>query len=154
MEIRTLDSVGRDFMAKEEGIMLHVYPDSAGIWTIGIGCTWYPGGKRVTKYDPVLPNEQAAWDLFEKVNEHFLMTVYSTTRDDINQNQFNALLSLCYNIGASDFKQSTVLKRVNANPNDPAISDAFYMWRFSTIDGVKKPILAARRKREAQLYFS
>lgn len=154
MEIRTLDITGRAFMKQEEGLILHPYLDSAGIPTIGLGCTWYPGGKKVTMNDSPLPNEQAAWDLFDKVNEHFLMTVYSSTRDDINQNQFNALLSLCYNIGASDFKLSTVLKRVNNNPNDPTIADAFYMWRFSTIDGVKKPTLAARRKRESQLYFS
>lgn len=154
MEIRTLDEVGRRFLAKEEGIKLHPYKDDAGIPTIGIGCTWYPGGKKVTMNDPPLPDEAAAWELFDKVNASFLMAVYSTTRDDINQNQFNALLSLCYNIGVGDFKKSTVLRLVNERPSDPRIKEAFYMWRFSTVNGVKKPILAARRIREAALYFS
>lgn len=153
-EIKTLDAVGRKFMADEEGIKLKPYKDSAGIPTIGIGCTYYPGGKKVTMKDAPLANEAAAWKLFDKVNNNFLLTVYSTTRDDINQNQFNALLSLCYNIGVGAFKGSTVLKLVNKNPKDPAIADAFYMWRFSTVDGMKKPILAGRRKREAKLYFS
>jgi lysozyme len=102
-EIKTLDQRGRDFLAKEEGIVLHPYPDSVGIPTIGIGCTYYPGGRKVTLKDPPLPNAQAAWDLFDKVNNNFLLTVYSTTRDDINQNQFNALVSLCYNIGPGAF---------------------------------------------------
>lgn len=153
-EIKTLDAVGRKFMADEEGIKLKPYNDSAGIPTIGIGCTFYPNGSKVTMKDEPLPNEAAAWKLFDKVNSNFMLTVYSTTRDDINQNQFNALVALCYNIGTPSFKTSTVLKLVNKNPNDPAIADAFYMWRYSTVDGVKKPILAGRRKREAALYFS
>jgi lysozyme len=154
MEIRTLDEVGRKFMADEEGIVLKPYLDSAGIPTTGLGCTYYPGGRKVTLNDPPLENEQAAWELFDKVNETFLMTVYSTTRDDISQNQFNALLSLCYNIGTGNFKKSTVLKLVNERPNDSRITEAFYMWRFSTVNGSKKPILAQRRIREAKLYFS
>lgn len=154
IEIKTLDKCGREFMAKEEGIMLKAYRDQAGIPTIGIGCTYYPGGRKVTMNDPALPSVEAAWDLFDKVNDNFLMTVYSTTRDDIKQNQFNALLSLCYNIGTGNFKSSTVLKLVNNNPRDPLIANAFYMWRYTIVHGVKKPVLANRRKREANLYFS
>jgi lysozyme len=154
MEIKTLDQVGRDFIKEEEGIVLHPYLDSAGIPTIGIGNTYYPGGKKVTMKDSPLPNEAAAWKLFDSVNDHYLMTVYSVTRNDITQNMFNGLFLLCYNIGTTAFKNSTVVKLVNKNPHDPAIANAFYMWRFATINGVKKPILAGRRKREAKLYFS
>lgn len=149
-EIKTLDQVGRDFLAKEEGIVLKPYLDSVGIPTIGIGCTYYPGGRKVTMKDKPLPNAQAAWDLFDKVNENYLLTVYSTTRDDINQNQFNALVSLCYNIGTGALKGSTVLKLVNKNPNDPKIVPAFEMWK----NAGGKPVLLARRKREVKLYFS
>lgn len=149
-EIKTLDQRGRDFLAKEEGIILKPYLDSVGIPTIGIGCTFYPGGKRVTMQDKPLKDVQAAWDLFDAVNSNFLFTVYSTTRDDINQNQFNALLSLCYNIGTAGFKGSTVLKLVNKNPNDPKIGDAFRMWNKAG----GKPILLGRRNREVKMYFS
>jgi lysozyme len=149
-EIKTLDQRGRDFLAKEEGIILKPYLDSVGIPTIGIGCTYYPGGKRVTMKDKPLKNVQAAWDLFDAVNSNFLFTVYSTTRDDINQNQFNALVSLCYNIGPAGFKGSTVLKLVNKNPNDPKIAGAFEMWK----NAGGKPILLGRRRREAKMYFS
>lgn len=149
-EIKTLDQAGRDFLAKEEGIKLAPYLDSVGIPTLGIGCTYYPGGRKVTMKDKPLKDVQAAWDLFDQVNSNFLFTVYSTTRDDINQNQFNALLSLCYNIGPVGFKGSTVLKLVNKNPNDPKIAAGFEMWK----NAGGKPILLARRKREAKLYFS
>lgn len=149
-EIKSLDQRGRDFLAKEEGIMLKPYRDSVGIPTIGIGCTFYPDGRRVTMKDKPLKNVQAAWDLFDAVNSNFLFTVYSTTRNDINQNQFNALLSLCYNIGPVGFKGSTVLKLVNKNPNDKKIADAFRMWK----NAGGKPILLGRRNREAKMYFS
>lgn len=149
-EIKKLDQRGRDFLAKEEGIVLKPYLDSVGIPTIGIGCTYYPGGRKVTMKDAPLPNIQAAWDLFDKVNNNFLLTVYSTTRDDINQNQFNALVSLCYNIGPGAFKGSTVLKLVNKNPSDPKIVAAFEMWK----NAGGRPVLLGRRKREVKLYFS
>lgn len=150
-EIKTLDQRGRDFLAKEEGIKLKPYLDSVGIPTIGIGCTFYPDGRRVTMKDKPLKDIRAAWDLFDAVNSNFLYTVYSTTRDDINQNQFNALLSLCYNIGPVGFKGSTVLKLVNKNPNDPKIGPAFELWQNA---GKKKGILLGRRRREVKLYFS
>ena len=137
-----------DFIAKEEGLILHPYLDSVGIPTIGIGSTYYPDGRRVKMTDPPLTRE-GAFSLFSTVLETYEKTIWSTTRDDINQNQFNALVSLCFNIGAGNFKGSTVLKRVNANPNDPTIRAAFEMW--SKAGG--KPILLARRKREADLYF-
>lgn len=149
-EIKTLDQRGRDFLAKEEGIILKPYLDSVGIPTIGIGCTYYPGGKRVTMKDKPLKDIQAAWDLFDAVNSNFMLTVYSTTRDDINQSQFNALVSLCYNIGSAGFKGSTVLKLVNKNPNDPKIGSAFEMWKLAG----NKPILLGRRKREVKMYFN
>ena len=64
---------------------------------------------------------------------------------------FNALTSLCFNIGVGAFKGSTVLRLVNVNPKDPGISKAFEMWKKAGNDPVR---LLARRKREATLYFS
>jgi len=55
----------------------------------------------------------------------------------------NALVSLCFNIGPAAFDGSTVLKHLNANPNDPTIKQAFKAWEFAS----GKPILLARRKR-------
>lgn len=146
-EIKTLDQVGIDFLSKEEGLRLSPYLDSKGIPTIGIGMTYYPDtGKRVTMKDPKLTKQQAQ-DMFRQIVSLYETTVWSVTRDDITQNQFNALVSLTYNIGTTGFKGSTVLKRVNKNPLDPTISSAFQMWR--------KPIeLLPRRKREVTLYFS
>lgn len=149
MEIKTLDNKGIDFLAQEEGLKLKPYLDAKGIPTIGIGCTFYEDGTRVKMTDPPITKERAL-NLFKNIRDLFEKTVWSVTRDDISQNQFNALVSICYNIGIAGFKGSTLLKRVNKNPNDPSITEAFKMWPNSG----GKPILLGRRIREAKLYFS
>lgn len=142
-----MDQAGIDFLIKEEGLRLAPYIDSVGIPTIGVGMTYYPGtGIKVTMQDkPLTKNEAIAY--FTEMVKIYQEAVWSVTRDDINQNQFNALTSLCYNIGVGGFKGSTLVKRVNANPMDPRIKDAFMMWK-------KPAVLIKRRKREAALYFS
>ncbi len=146
-EIKSLDQKGIDFLVKEEGLRLKPYRDSVGIPTTGIGMTYYPdSGKRVTMSDPPLTKEQAV-SMFASIVKPYEAAVWSVTRDDITQNNFNALVSLAYNIGVGGFKKSTVVKIVNNNPNDPRIADAFQMW--------KKPIiLLPRRKREVAMYFT
>lgn len=149
MEIKTMDSKGIDFLADEEGLRLKPYLDAKGIPTIGIGCTFYENGARVKMTDPPITKERAL-SLFKNIRDLFEMTVWSVTRDDISQNQFNALVSICFNIGIAGLKGSTLLRLVNKNPNDPAITEAFKAWRNSG----GKPILLGRRIREAKLYFS
>jgi lysozyme len=149
MEIRTISQEGIDFIAKEEGCVLHPYKDSVGVWTIGIGSTYWENGTKIKPTDPSISQERAH-HLFRNVIKSYETAVHSLTRDDINQNQFDALVSLCYNIGVNGFRKSTVLRKVNANPKDPSIVDAFKMWR----NAGSKPILLGRRIREAKLYFS
>lgn len=146
MEIKQIDQKGIDFLINEEGLILHPYKDSVGIPTIGIGNTYYEDGNRVKMTDPSITKDRAI-NLFRIVLRNYETAVWSMTRDDINQNQFNALVSICYNIGVAAFKGSTLLKRVNANPTDLLIRDAFLMWR-------KPSVLLPRRNREAKLYFS
>lgn len=149
MEIKKVSDKGLDFLAKEEGCVLRPYKDAVGIPTIGIGCTYYEDGSRVKMTDSPISRERA-YQLFRNLLDTYEKGVWSVTRDDINQNQFDALVSICFNIGVAGFKASTLLKRVNKNPNDPAITEAFEMWRNAAN---KKNLLLARRKREAKLYF-
>lgn len=150
MEIKKLDILGKDFIMREEGFKLKPYKDTSGIPTIGVGMTYYPDtDKRVTMKDKPLTREQAL-RYFNEMVKSYEIAVWSVTRDDINQNQFNALVDICYNIGVSNFKSSTLLKRVNANPgNVRLITEAFEMWRYD--EG--KPILLPRRQRDVGLYF-
>ncbi len=149
-EIQQTSKAGLEFIANEEGCILRPYRDSVGIATIGLGCTYYEGGRRVQMTDPPITKARAL-ELFKNLLKTYEQAVWSNTRDDINQKQFDALTSLCFNIGVNGFKGSTLLKRVNLNPNDPTIKQAFEMWRNA---GNKRGLLLARRQREAELYFS
>lgn len=65
----------------------------------------------------------------------------------LNQNQFDSLVSLCFNIGVDGFKNSTLVKKINAGAANSVIEAAFMMWR--------KPVeIIGRRKREVKLYFT
>jgi lysozyme len=129
MEITTLDKAGIDLIAKFEGCILPAYKDSVGIPTIGIGMTYYPEtGKKVTMADKPLASKEEAYRQFSLLVKPFCLAVYSTTRDDLKQHEFNALVSLAYNIGTGGFKTSTVLKRVNANVSGDLLNKAFLMW--------------------------
>ena len=148
-EIQHLSKKGLEFIGREEGCMLKPYLDSVGVPTIGYGNAYYENGVRVKMSDPPISKDRAL-SLFLNILGFYEKAVWSNTRNDINQNQFDALVSLTYNIGVNGFKNSTVLKLVNKNPSDPKITDAFKMWK----NAGGKPILLKRRIREANLYFS
>lgn len=152
MEITTLDTAGLNLIKKFEGCILHPYKDAVGIPTIGIGQTYYPGtGKKVTMQDP--PISQATADsMFLEMVKPFELAVYSTTRDDLTQNQFNALVSLAYNIGTGGFKGSTVHRLVNANVSGVELKEAFLMW--DKANGKPLDDLIKRRTLEYQTYIS
>lgn len=143
-----LSNKGYEFLGNEEGLRLNAYRDSVGVWTIGYGNTFYEDGSKVKKGDRITKGR--ALELFRHIVKRFEDGVNRTITRELNANQFDALVSLAYNIGVAAFSKSTVARRVNANPCDPSIRDAFLMWR----NAGGKPILLNRRKREADLYFS
>ena len=81
----------------------------------------------------------------------FEQYVDSYCRDDINQNQFDALVSFAYNLGPANLKSSTLLKKVNANPEDETIRAEFMKW--TKAGGRVLRGLVRRREAEANLYF-
>jgi lysozyme len=128
-----------------EGLRLKPYLDTKGIATIAMGNTYYLDGRRVKISDPALvPKEANKLSLF--IADDFGKYVNSKVTSIINQNQFNALVSIAYNIGKKGFSSSTFLKLVNINPNDPKIAAAIMMW-------TKDKELIGRRKSEVQQYF-
>jgi lysozyme len=152
MEITQLDQAGIDLMIQFEGCILHPYRDQVGIPTIGIGMTYYPGtGKKVTMQDPPITQQQAN-DMFLEISKPFAMAVYSTTRDDLTQNQFNACFSLCYNIGTGGFKNSTVHRLVNEKVTGDQLKAAFLMW--TKAGGKVLRDLVKRRTKEYEVYMS
>ncbi len=121
----SVSTAGIDLIGGFEGLRLAAYQDSVGIWTIGYGTIKYPNGVRVKKGD-TCTKEQAVsymqYDLIEFVN-----TVKSSVKVPLKQTQFDALVSLTYNIGSSAFSNSTLLKKLNAKDYAGAAAQ-FDVW--------------------------
>lgn len=150
MKIMKTGQKGLKLIKEFEGFRSKPYLCSANVPTIGYGATYYPGGKKVTLNDQPITEEYAV-QLLSVMLDTFEKAVDSFCRDDINQDQFDALVSFAYNLGTGNLKSSTLLKKVNANPNDPTIRDEFMKW--VNAGGKKLPGLVRRRQAEADLYF-
>ena len=150
-KITTTGIAGIDMIKRFEGFRSAPYKCPAGIPTIGYGATFYTSSKKVTMTDKPITESEAA-SLLRYMLKSFEQYVDSYAIDTITQNQFDALVSFCYNLGPSNLKSSTLIKKVNANPNDPAIRVEFMKWTKAggrTLAGLVK-----RREAEANLYFT
>ena len=144
-----LDINGVKFLEGLEGLKLNSYKCSAGVWTIGIGNTFYEDGTKVKEGDSITKIQ--AYFLFNLISKKFVDAINDNVKVKINQNQFNALFCFVYNIGITGFKNSTLLKFVNLNPNDGNIAKQFLRW--NKIAGKESKGLTNRRIKESSLYF-
>ena len=149
-KITKTGTAGIELIKKFEGFMSKPYKCPAGIPTIGYGATFYPDGKKVTMNDKAI-TEAEGTALLASMLTKFEQYVDSYCIDTITQNQFDALVSFCYNLGPNNLKSSTLLKKVNLNPNDETIRAEFMKW--TKAGGKVLKGLTLRRTAEADLYF-
>ncbi len=151
----TPDETCFNFIKQGEGFKLQAYQDSAGVWTIGYGTIMYEDNTPVKK-DDVITADRAEQLLENEIVKKSATITAALSDTAVNQNQYDALVSFAFNVGSGALLSSTLLKRVKANPADPAIRDAFLMWDKARVDGVltEIPGLKKRREDEADLYFS
>ena len=136
---------GINLIKKFEGLRLEAYLCPAGVWTIGYGHT-----KGVKKGQVITQLE--ADNLLKEDLSSFEKGVTSLIKSNINQNQFDSLVSFAFNLGLANLKSSTLLKKVNSNSNDRTIVNEFIKWIYAggkPLEGLKR-----RRQAEAYLYFS
>jgi lysozyme len=150
-KITNISKKGVDLIKSFEGLRLKPYLCSAKVPTIGYGNTFYENGSKVTLKDQAI-TEARATELLEWSLNKFEQYVDSYCIDSITQNQFDALVSFCYNLGPANLKASTLLKKVNKDPNDPTIRAEFMKWNKA--GGRALAGLTRRREAEANLYFS
>jgi len=150
-KITTTGKKGIDLIKSFEGFYAKPYICPASVPTIGYGTTRYPNGNKVTLKDTSITEEKGVEYLMDDL-KIFEKYVDAYCRDDINQNQFDALVSFCYNLGPNNLKSSTLLKKVNLNPSDPSISNEFLKWNKGGGKVLKG--LTKRRQAESNLYFS
>lgn len=126
-ELKTMKTsqAGIDFISNFEGLELKAYLCPAKVWTIGFGTTVYPNGSKVKSGD-VCTRDQAIQFKQHDLNR-FEKSVIDAVKVPINQNQFDALVSLAYNIGSSAFANSTLVKKLNAGDYVGA-SNQFDVW--------------------------
>ena len=92
-----------------------------------------------------------AFEMFKFIADKFALKVNELIKSNVNQNQFNSCVSLSYNIGVNAFEKSTLLKKVNFNPNDLTIKNEFLKWNKAGGKEVKG--LTNRREQESQIYY-
>lgn len=140
---------GIDLICNFEGKRLAAYDDGVGVWTIGFGTTVYPNGIKVMKGDTC--TEAQAKTYMAHDLKKFEATVNKVVTVQLNQNQFDALVSLAYNIGTNAFSKSTLVKKLNANDIRGA-ADQFDVW--VNAGGKRMQGLVNRRAKEKALFLS
>jgi lysozyme len=146
-----LNNAGYLLITEFEGFSAKPYLCSAKIPTIGYGNTYYSDNKRVTMLDKEITKVQA-FEMFKTIADRFADKVNKLVTSPLNQNQFNALVSLAYNIGTGNFASSTILKKVNKNHNDASIELEFKKW--NKVNKKEVAGLTKRRLYESKVYFS
>ena len=130
------------FVTKEEGFKTKAYADSKGLMTIGVGHLIKPDEAHLK--EATLSIDQVE-ELLQSDLKWCDEAVTQAIKVPLNQNQYDALYSLCFNIGATHFRESTVVKKINQGDLAGA-ADAILMWN-------KPPELEGRRKRERALFL-
>lgn len=144
-----LNEAGKNLIKSFEGCKLKAYKCPAGLNTIGFGSTFYPDGTKVKEGDVI--TKERADELFDAIADDFVKKVKPLIKKELSDNNFSALVSFAYNAGVGNLKNSTLLKKVNANPNDETIRGEFLKWvraNNKVLAGLER-----RRKAEADLYF-
>lgn len=141
---------GLALIRQSEGFSATPYQCPAGKWTIGFGSTFYPDGQAVRRDSQPLTVAQAL-ELLRVTLTKYEGEVNRSVQVAMTQSQFDALVSLCYNIGGSNFRTSTLLRKLN-DGSYGAAADQFLRWDKS--GGVVLPGLVKRREAERKLFLS
>lgn len=132
--------------------------DPVGIWTEGYGRVMRDSkgnflkgisNKKIAESSATIHTEKEAENALRQDLGVFERIVFQKLKVEVNQNQFDALVSHTYNTGGS----ATLFDLINKKSAKSVIKD----WienRYTTAQGVKLNGLIRRRKAESDLYFS
>lgn len=147
--MRKISNKGLELIKEFEGFSSVAYLCPAKIPTIGYGNTFWEDGRKVRLGEQI--SKTKALELLEFVaNKDFASKIYPLIKVEVNQNQFDAMVSLTYNIGVGAFSSSTLLRKVNAKDFIGA-SNEFLKW--DKAGGKQLLGLTRRRQREKELFL-
>ena len=138
---------GLRFIMAHEGCRLTAYPDPATggePWTIGVGHT-----NGVQPGDTCTEEQAREWLRID--SETAVRCVNASVNGVLTQNQFDALVSLVFNIGCGNFRKSTLLIRINEGDD---ISAAAEFLKWDKAAGREMAGLLARRQDESELFLT
>jgi lysozyme len=162
-------------LIRHEGFKRQAYPDSGGLWTIGVGHLIRPG-------DGLLPQSAFKWeaprgmyivtdiaavkainltdgqvyDLFAPDLGAAENRVRSNVSVPVTQGMYDALVDFSFNVKAGQFETSTLLQLLNSY-NYEAAAEEFPKWIYTTLqDGSKMQVagLANRRDDERKMFLT
>ena len=138
---------GKELIKSFEGFRAIAYICPAGVPTIGYGTTRINGsrvkeGMKITSDEAEVFLEQDLKVFEDAINHNVLV--------EINQNQFDALVSFVYNVGIANFKKSTLLKKLNKGDYEEASNQ---LLRWTRAGGKVLNGLVRRREAEKELFL-
>lgn len=139
--VMKISEAGIKLICKWEEFRPYAYVCPAGLWTIGYGHT---GGVKPTDKIGLVQGEA-----YLRKDLEIVERCLNSLAIKLNQNQYDALCSLIFNIGTGNFLRSTMLKYLQAKQYDKASSE-FLKWRKANGKVLKG--LEARRKDEQELF--
>jgi len=140
---------GIDLLKRFEGCSLSAYRCPVNVLTIGAGHT------KDVKEDQTITMEQAE-DLLRSDVKMFEAVVNRHVKVPLTENEFDALVCLVFNIGETNFRRSTLLRRLNEGKRAEA-ADQFLRWCKGRLGGGKRvviPGLLRRREAERKLFLT
>ncbi len=144
-----ISRLGLALIAHFEGFRECPYYCPAGVATIGFGTTIYTDGTNVTMDDDCITEEEAIHQLETNVNDVYGECVDEAITVEASQCQFDAMVSLCYNIGCGAFSGSTLVAEFNSGDLDGAYLE-FDSWIYA--GGEVSDGLVKRRNIEQALF--
>ena len=133
---------GIALIKKFEGLELDSYQCSANVWTLGYGPT-----QGVAEGDSC-SEEEAELILVNDLKE-FETYVNALVDVELDQNQFDALVAWTFNLGPTNLRTSTLLKKLNAGDYNDVPSE---IKRWNRAGGQVLDGLIRRREAEALLF--
>ena len=133
---------GVELVKRFEGLRRRAARLPDGGWTIGYGHT--VSAREGAEVTPEDAEALLYYDLSEVAGK-----LEAWTFTTLNQNQFEALSAFTFNIGLENFRNSTVLKRVNEGQHLLA-GAAMELWRKADFNGEDLVVDALVRRRAAE----
>ena len=141
---------GIDFIKQFEGFRAKPYLCSAKVPTIGYGSTRYVDGTPVSLRDPAI-TEAVASALFKDTLVIYEKAVTKAVKVPLEQYEFDALVSLCYNIGVGNLASSTLVRLLNEDEARIEVAGQFLRWNRA--NSVVIPGLTRRREAEREMFL-